>query len=89
MYEKALEIYEALGLKENLASIYGNLGLVFKTRGDLVQAETMFKKALAIAEPLGFKEVMPNMYGNLGLVYKTRGPSVPISVGHVASLQLE
>jgi len=56
-----------------MANAYGNLGIVYKTRGDLKAAEDMHKKALAINEELGRKEGMANAYGNLGIVYNARG----------------
>jgi len=56
-----------------MASDYGNLGLVLKTRGDLDGAEAMFRKSLEINEKLGRLEGMASQYGNLGLVLHTRG----------------
>ena len=54
-------------------ALYGNLGLVMKTRGDLNGAEVMYRKSLAIEEKLGQLEGMATQYGNLGLVMQTRG----------------
>jgi tetratricopeptide (TPR) repeat protein len=73
MYKKALEIEEALGHKAGVAIAYGNLGLVYRMRGELDQAEDMYKKSLEINETLGRKEGMAIAYGNLGNVYGTRG----------------
>lgn len=73
MYNKSLEINEALGRKEFMANQYGNLGNLYYTRGDLDQAEAMVKKSLEINEALGHKEGMASQYGNLGNVYLTRG----------------
>jgi len=36
-----------------MADNYGNLGLVYKTRGDLAQAEAMFKKSLGLFQSIG------------------------------------
>ena len=72
MYRKALVIDEALGRKEGIASVYGNLGILYKTRGELDRAEEMFQKALAINEALGHKEGMASVYSNLGILYETR-----------------
>jgi len=71
-YRKALEIEEELGRKEGIAISYGNLGLVYQTRGELDQAEAMSCKALEISETLGYKEGMASAYGNLGVVYWRR-----------------
>ena len=56
-----------------MASDYGNLGVIFRTRGDLDEAEAMIRKALAINEKLGRREGMADNYGNLGLNYEARG----------------
>jgi tetratricopeptide (TPR) repeat protein len=50
---KALELDEALGSQEGMAADYGNLGIVYEDRGDLVQAEAMYKKALALYTEVG------------------------------------
>jgi hypothetical protein len=47
MYKKALEINEALGRKEGMASTYGKLGTVYKTR-EILRAEAMYKKSLLL-----------------------------------------
>ena len=52
---------------------YGNLGLIYRMRGELDRAEAMHKKALAIDEKLGRQDGMANEYGNLGLLYQMRG----------------
>ncbi|CAK8710769.1 hypothetical protein GKODMF_01875 [Candidatus Electrothrix gigas] len=39
MYRKALELDKALGRKKGKAADYGNLGIVYQTRGDLDKAE--------------------------------------------------
>ena len=56
-----------------MASKYGNLGILYKTRGDLDRAEEMYEKSLEIEEFLGRKEGMASDYANLGNLYKTRG----------------
>ncbi|ACF43679.1 tetratricopeptide repeat protein [Pelodictyon phaeoclathratiforme] len=55
------------------ASAYGNLGILFQTRGELDRAEEMYLKALTINESLDHKEGMASDYGNLGNLYKTKG----------------
>jgi tetratricopeptide (TPR) repeat protein len=56
-----------------MASNYGNLGLMHRTRGDLDKAEEFHVKSLALEEELGRKEGMGSDYGNLGSVYQRRG----------------
>ena len=72
MHLKSLEIDEALGRKEGMARQYGNLGIVYKTRGELDRAEAMYLKSLEIDEAQERKEGMAISYGNLGILYKAR-----------------
>ena len=65
--ERALRI--AKKGSEKQAMVLGNLGLIYRTRGELDKAEEMHKKALEINEKLGRLEGMANQYGNLGSVY--------------------
>jgi protein O-GlcNAc transferase len=55
------------------AIAYGNLGVVYQTRGELDKAVMYYEKALAIDEALGHQEDMAIDYGNLGVVYQIRG----------------
>ncbi len=55
------------------AMVRGNLGVIYRIRGDLDKAEEMHKKALEIAEKFGLQKILANGYGNLGLIYQTWG----------------
>ena len=72
-FEELARTADRLGDTFWAAAGYGNLGIVYQTRGDLDKAEEMHRKALALNEELGRKEGMANAYGNLGNVYETRG----------------
>ncbi len=56
-----------------MASQYGNLGNIYRTRGELDKAEEYYRKALDINKDLGSKEGMAGQYGNLGNIYYIRG----------------
>ncbi len=56
-----------------MAKVYGNLGIIYRTRGNLDQAEAMYQKALEVDKALGRKEGMAVDYRNLGSIYETRG----------------
>ena len=88
MYQKSLALHEALGLKEGMASNYGNLGTLYSIRGDLDRAEEMHEKSLALNEALGRKEGMASQYGNLGILYRTRGDLDRAEEMHEKSLAL-
>ena len=56
-----------------MASHYGNLGILYRRRGELDRAREMYRKSLAIEEDLGRKEGMASDYGNLGILYADKG----------------
>ena len=58
--------------KEYQAIAYGNLGLVYRTQGNLTKAIEFFEKALAIDESMGNKAGMAIAYNSLGLVHYTQ-----------------
>jgi Flp pilus assembly protein TadD len=43
---------EALGHKEGMANNYVNLGIVYRIRGDLEEAEAMYRKALTLFQEI-------------------------------------
>ena len=69
---KALQIEERLGRPRGMAGHYGNLGILYKNRGNLDKAEQLSLKALEINERLGCLEGMANQYGSLGNVHQIR-----------------
>ena len=71
-YSKLQDLVE-VGIDPINAVAYGNLGLVYQTRGELDKAEEFYHKSLEIEKALGRKVGMASQYGNLGLVYQTRG----------------
>jgi len=56
-----------------MAADYGNLGLIYRRRGDVDRAEAMHRHALQLNQELGRKEGIAMQYGNLGLIYCERG----------------
>lgn len=55
------------------ASILGNLGVIYRMRGDLDRSEAVHRKSLIISEKHGRLADVAGQYGNLGLVYQKRG----------------
>jgi len=85
--------HRALVLLENnleeQAVLLGNLGLIYRKRGDLDKAEQMFRKGLQIDEKIGRLEGIASDYGNLGLIYSTRGDLDKAEQMHLKSLEIE
>jgi tetratricopeptide (TPR) repeat protein len=52
---------------------FGNLGLLYRRRGELELAEVMHRRALAIEERLGRRGGVADQYGHLGLLHQQRG----------------
>ena len=71
-----------------MASNYGNLGVVYKIRGDLEKAVELHQQALKLNEEIGSKEGMAIQYGNLGNVYKLKGNITEAKRYYLMSLDL-
>jgi len=56
-----------------MAKEYGNLGVIYRTRGELDKAEEMHKKSLEINDRTGCYGEMAIQYSNLGAIYEKRG----------------
>lgn len=65
----SLAAAERRGDREGEARAAGNLGLIYRMRGELDRGEKMHRQSLAIETELGRKEGMTQDYGNLGLIY--------------------
>ena len=85
--ERALGMVSDGSVRE--AMMLGNLGLIYRRRGELGRAEEMHRKSLDIAENLGNQEGMAKQYGNLGLIYLTRGEFDKAEEMHLKSLEIE
>jgi len=84
--ERALGIVEKYSVEE--AVVLSNLGLIYKTKGDLAKAEDMLNKSLEIHKKLGSLEGMASDYGNLGLIYNTKGDLDKAKEMHNKSLEI-
>jgi len=78
LFDAAISLSErALGMVEKESKeevmVTGNLGVIYRRRGELNKAEEMHIKSLEIDKKLGFLEGIANQYGNLGVIYETRG----------------
>ena len=70
------KVAKLLTRAHSAAGAYGDLGMVDKTREELVQAEAADKKVLQINETYGNKEGMATDYDHLGRVYQILGDLV-------------
>ncbi|MBI4648516.1 MAG: SpoIIE family protein phosphatase, partial [Bacteroidia bacterium] len=56
-------------VKNKIAAVLGNIGLVYSDQGDYPKALDYYFKALKIAEELGNKNGIAGLLGNIGIVY--------------------
>ena len=76
------------GSTEGTAGDWGNLGLLYQTRGNLDKAEQFYRQALEQHEATGCQEGMAADYCNLGLLYQLRGKLEQTAVFWKKSLHL-
>ena len=67
-YEKALEIYDAIGDKSGLGTTYNNLGVVKWLSGDLMDAQRIYNQALSLYKEIGYRRGENMVLMNLGIL---------------------
>ncbi|TET24041.1 MAG: tetratricopeptide repeat protein, partial [Candidatus Stahlbacteria bacterium] len=68
-----IRIAEKAKIEEAPAFAYGNIGLVYRTLGELDKALEYHQKALKINEQIGRLQGQANQLGNIGIVYQDLG----------------
>jgi len=51
----------------------GNIGLIYRAKGDLDQALKYHQDALKIDKEIGYRQGEANQLGNIGLIYSAKG----------------
>ena len=87
--ETALRAAEHRGEKAEIARAAGNLGLVYRQRGDLDRAEELQSKKIAIDEDMGNRPELAIALYNFGLVLKQKGDWAGAAEHFRRSLALE
>jgi tetratricopeptide (TPR) repeat protein len=67
-YKKALDIFERLGLKRDVASDYHQLGMIAQYSNHFDEAENWFRKSIEIRERLGLERDAASDYLHLGII---------------------
>ncbi len=65
-YNRSLKIRDSIGDEKGMSSVYNNLGILLKEKGDVKRALVYFKSALAIDLKLNNKEGIVIDYINIG-----------------------
>jgi len=69
---KEIDEKDAYALQGKAAAL-GNIGLIYKDKGDLDKALEYLKKALRINRGIGYRQGEANDLGNIGIIYKDKG----------------
>ncbi len=59
--------------KQGISNALGNIGLIYKNRGEWERALESYNKSLAIKEGLEDKQGISNALNNIGNIYQNRG----------------
>jgi CHAT domain-containing protein len=87
-YERALEIYRAIGDTAGEGSALNNLGNVYESLGEYAQAEQYYLQSLEIARQLGDKAGEGISLYNLGNVYESLGEYAQAEQYYLQSLEI-
>ena len=88
MYERVAEIGKARH-PGWLAIAYGNIGLIFRERGAMKDAERMHRESLEINKGIGDLRGVARQYGNLGNIWRTRGDLAKAEKMHRKALKID
>jgi len=72
-YLRALETFRKNGDRQGESASLIGLGVIARTRGDLVEAERLQRESLAIKREIGDRQGEAASLNNLGLIAETRG----------------
>ena len=70
-------------------AVLGNLGLIYKTKGDFDEAQRMFRESMDIHKKLGGLKDMANDYANLGIIYAAKGDLKKAEIMHQRALDID
>ncbi|MBU7046650.1 MAG: tetratricopeptide repeat protein [Theionarchaea archaeon] len=66
-------MHREIGYRQGEASILGNIGIIYKNKGDLDEALKNHKAALNIHREIGYRLGEANQLGNIGIIYMDKG----------------
>jgi tetratricopeptide (TPR) repeat protein len=70
--QDALVIDREIGYRQGEANQLGNIGLIYKNKGDLDNALKYHSDALVIHREIGYKQGEANQLGNIGMSTLTK-----------------
>jgi protein O-GlcNAc transferase len=87
-FERVLALGNSAADQATVAAATGNIGVIYRIRGELGRAEAIHRTSLALYEKFGGKAGMANQYSNLGVICRTRGDLDQAKDMHRKSLAL-
>jgi signal transduction histidine kinase len=72
-YSRALNIWEEMGDRRNIAGCHINFGTVYALLGNYTEALNHYNASLIVCKELGFKKGIAYNYDNMGIIYKNQG----------------
>ena len=72
-FKEGLEKARAIDNKYGMSACLGNIGLIYRAKGDLDNAFKYHQEALKIHREAGYKQGEANQLGNIGLIYSDKG----------------
>ena len=87
-YTKALNLFETIGNKKNIASTLNNIGLIYNEKGDLVKAIDYYSRSLKIQEEIGDRSGAAIALANIGEIYLMQGDLENSLRYHTISLRI-
>lgn len=87
-FTRALELFEALDLKEMQALVHNNLGTLHRTAGRVKEATASFTRALKLYDTLDLPEREAGVHINLGLLHREAGRGRESLASYLRALEL-
>ncbi|MBI4647331.1 MAG: tetratricopeptide repeat protein [Bacteroidia bacterium] len=89
LYSEAITIAKELKNNESLSLSFGNIGLIYRDKGDLDQALKFHKQALEINKQIGYLQGQASDLGNIGLIYSDKGELDEALKYHKQALEID
>jgi DNA-binding SARP family transcriptional activator/predicted ATPase/Tfp pilus assembly protein PilF len=87
-FNRARQIYEAVGDRTEMSTTLGNLAEVYRQKADYAQAMTYSREALAVAEAIGYKQAIVRISIVLGTIQMEQGDIEPARSTYLSALEI-
>ncbi|MCG8330262.1 MAG: tetratricopeptide repeat protein, partial [Chitinophagales bacterium] len=88
-YREALKFAKRLKDTDYESAALGNIGLIYRIKGELEEALKYHKEALVLHKKIGYLQGEANQLGNIGLIYSAKGELEEALKYHKEALQID